>query len=183
MSSKSSNKKIKTPAKAVKHPAHKAAPAKKTSSAAHKPAPGKPVVATHHPAAHHAAAKKEAPLSAQELKELKEYLLNARKETLVRLQEKKTLDMPEAEVGDPIDVATQNLDKELLFEVTDNEHQMLEQIEAALRRIEKGVFGICEACRTPIPTKRIKAMPFARYCIACQNSNEVLRAAPPSEQA
>ncbi len=182
MSSKSSSKKTQTPAKAVKHPAHKAASAKKTSSAAHKPAHGKPVVPSHHPA-HHAAAKKETPLSAQELKELKEYLLNARKETLVRLQEKKTLDMPEAEVGDPIDVATQNLDKELLFEVTDNEHQMLEQIEAALRRIEKGVFGICESCRAPIPTKRIKAMPFARYCITCQNSNEVLRSAPPSDQA
>jgi len=182
MSSKSSSKKAKTPAKAVKHPVRKpAAPAKKVSPSAHKPAHANPAVHVHHPAP--AAAKKEAALSAQELKELKDYLLNARKETLTRLQEKKTLDMPEAEVGDPIDVATQNLDKELLFEVTDNEHQMLEQIEAALRRIEKGVFGICESCRAPIPTKRIKAMPFARYCITCQNSNEVLRAAPPAEQA
>lgn len=176
MPSKSSGQKAKAPAKSAK-PAAKTT-AKKTPAPQRKAAPAKPVHVQ--PAL---PARKESHLSAQEIKEMKEYLLNARKETLVRLQEKKTLDMPEAEVGDPIDVATQNLDKELLFEVTDNEHQILEQIEAALRRIEKGVFGICESCRCHIPTKRIKAMPFARYCISCQNSNETLRAAPPAEQA
>ncbi|MFA5161416.1 MAG: TraR/DksA family transcriptional regulator [Elusimicrobiales bacterium] len=114
----------------------------------------------------------DARLSAQEVKAIKAYLQTTRDEVLRRLQEKKSLDMPEAEVGDPIDQASQSLDKEVLFEVTDKDQLTLEQIESALRRIEKNVYGMCESCRCIIPRKRLKALPFARYCIHCQSSNE-----------
>ena len=80
--------------------------------------------------------------------------------------------MPEAEVGDPIDAASQSLDKEILFELSGNSHNTIGQIEAALRKIEKGIYGRCELCRQPIPKKRIKALPFARYCVNCQHSSE-----------
>jgi DnaK suppressor protein len=82
------------------------------------------------------------------------------------------MDMPEAEVGDPIDDATRSLDKEILFELSGNAHNTIEQIEAALRKMDKGIYGVCEYCRQPIPKKRIKALPFARYCINCQHTNE-----------
>jgi len=114
----------------------------------------------------------ETRLTPQELKIVRKYLETTRDEVLRRLQEKKSLDMPEAEVGDPIDQASQSLDKEVLFEVTDKDHMTLDQIESALRRMEKGVYGICENCRCVIPQKRLKALPFARYCISCQTSNE-----------
>ena len=45
---------------------------------------------------------------------------------------------------------------------------MLEEVEAALRRIEKGSFGFCEANGEKISVARLKAMPYARYCIKCQ---------------
>ena len=111
-------------------------------------------------------------LTKEEIAEIKTSLTLLRDEVVKRIAEKKSLDMPEAEVGDPIDVATQSLDKEILFEVTDNDHIVVDQIEAALRRIELGSYGICEACRCIIPKKRVKAMPFARYCINCQTSTE-----------
>ena len=82
------------------------------------------------------------------------------------------MDMPEAEVGDPIDDASRSIDKEILFELSGNAHNTIEQIEAALRKMDKGIYGICEYCRQPIPKKRIKALPFARYCINCQHSTE-----------
>ena len=111
-------------------------------------------------------------LTAAEIKEIKKQLEELKADAEKRLREKKDLDMPEAEVGDPIDAASQSLDKEILFELSGNSHNTIGQIEAALRKIEKGIYGRCELCRQPIPKKRIKALPFARYCVHCQTSSE-----------
>ncbi len=111
-------------------------------------------------------------LTAAEIKEIKKHLEELKADAEKRLKDKKTMDMPEAEVGDPIDAASQSLDKEILFELSGNSHNTIGQIEAALRKIEKGIYGRCELCRQPIPKKRIKALPFARYCINCQHSSE-----------
>lgn len=114
-------------------------------------------------------------LTAAEIKEIKKHLEELKADAEKRLKEKKNMDMPEAEVGDPIDAASQSLDKEILFELSGNSHNTIGQIEAALRKIEKGIYGRCELCRQPIPKKRIKALPFARYCINCQHSSESSR--------
>ena len=111
-------------------------------------------------------------LTAAEIKEIKKHLEALKAEAEARLKDKKNMDMPEAEVGDPIDVAGQSMDKEILFELSGNSHNTIGQIEAALRKIEKGIYGRCELCRQPIPKKRIKALPFARYCVHCQTSSE-----------
>ena len=111
-------------------------------------------------------------LTAAEIKEIKKHLEELKADAEKRLKDKKNTDMPENEVGDPIDVASQSLDKEILFELSGNSHDTIGQIEAALRKIEKGIYGRCELCRQPIPKKRIKALPFARYCVNCQHSSE-----------
>ncbi len=114
----------------------------------------------------------EEALTAAELKEIKKHLEELKEDATARLKDKKNMDMPEAEVGDPIDDASKSLDKEILFELSGNAHNTIGQIEAALRKIDKGIYGFCEYCRQPIPKKRIKAMPFARYCVNCQHSTE-----------
>lgn len=111
-------------------------------------------------------------LTATEIKEIRKHLLELKEDATRRLQNTKSMDMPEAEVGDPIDDASKSLDKEILFELTSNAHSTIEQIEAALRKMDKGIYGTCEYCRQPIGKKRMKALPFARYCINCQHSNE-----------
>lgn len=111
-------------------------------------------------------------LTAAEIKAIKAHLLELREDAAARLKDKKNMDMPDNEVGDPIDDASKSLDKEILFELSGNAHKTLDQIEAALRKIDKGIYGICEYCRQPIPKKRIKALPFARYCINCQHTTE-----------
>jgi len=99
--------------------------------------------------------------------------LDAMRESLSRnVEDKKALDMLEPEVGDAIDQATQNLDKEILFELSDNERKMLDSIDASLRKMDNGIYGLCEHCKNPIEKKRIKAMPSARYCMTCQNGSE-----------
>ncbi len=74
--------------------------------------------------------------------------------------------------GDSVDQAQLSIEKELLFELSDNERVTLDQIEAALRKIEKGTYGLCESCQKPIAKARLEALPFARYCIVCQNTSE-----------
>ena len=91
------------------------------------------------------------------------------------VDDKKAFDMTEPEVGDSIDQAAQSLDKEILFELSDNERTMLDSIEAALRKIDNGTYGICEHCKKRIEKKRLKAVPPARYCLPCQTGSEKSR--------
>lgn len=114
-------------------------------------------------------------LTPQEIKEIEKHLLEMREEVQNRIKSKKEHEMPETEVGDEADVASQSLDKEVLFELNGNAQALLDQIESALRRISKGIYGTCEYCRCQIPKKRILALPFARYCIRCQSSNEGIK--------
>lgn len=111
----------------------------------------------------------------KDLEEIK-LKLDAMREALSKnVEDKKTLDMLEPEVGDTIDQATQSLDKEILFELSDNERKMLDSIDASLRKMDNGIYGLCEHCKSPIEKKRIKAMPSARYCMTCQSGSEKTR--------
>jgi DnaK suppressor protein len=54
----------------------------------------------------------------------------------------------------------------------------LADIEAALRRLERGSYGLCEQCRTAIPLERLEILPMSRYCMRCQHAVETQRPAP-----
>ncbi len=160
-------KKIK---KTVKKAAVKKAPAKKAAkilSAPHRP----PAVKAARPSAHKNTSASEA-LTKAELAEIASGLGEMKADIARNVEDKKNLDLLEPEVGDSIDQATQSLDKEILFELSDNERKILRDIEAALRKMEKGTYGLCEHCKNTIEKKRIKALPSARYCMACQSGSE-----------
>jgi DnaK suppressor protein len=46
----------------------------------------------------------------------------------------------------------------------------LRLVDEALNRLGAGTFGICQACGEPIAAKRLRALPWARYCLTCQDS-------------
>src|SRR5579872_2028060 len=48
------------------------------------------------------------------------------------------------------------------------EMKLLREVEDALRRIESGAYGICHECEEPISGKRLDAVPWAKYCVTCQ---------------
>ncbi|MCG3203371.1 MAG: RNA polymerase-binding transcription factor DksA [Elusimicrobia bacterium] len=99
--------------------------------------------------------------------------LEEMRDNLLRtVKKKKEEAIPESEVGDEGDVAMRSLARDLIFEQTDNEHRLLDDVEAALRRIEKNVYGICEGNGERITVARLKAIPYARYCINCQSRFE-----------
>jgi DnaK suppressor protein len=48
------------------------------------------------------------------------------------------------------------------------DYRQLRMVEEALDRLEAGDFGICLACDEPIAEKRLRALPWARYCVKCE---------------
>ncbi|RJP32950.1 MAG: hypothetical protein C4547_12945 [Phycisphaerales bacterium] len=63
------------------------------------------------------------------------------------------------------DLGTDNWEQEFDLMLLDNERAMVRDIDDALRRIEEGTYGICEATHRPITIARLIAKPWARYCI------------------
>jgi DnaK suppressor protein len=58
-------------------------------------------------------------------------------------------------------------EREFTLGLLENQEEILEEIAAALGRIEQGTFGHCEGCRKAIPKDRLHALPYARYCVKC----------------
>src|SRR5580658_9824049 len=50
------------------------------------------------------------------------------------------------------------------------DYGQLRMVEEALDRVQSGDFGVCLACEQPIPSKRLQALPWARYCVPCQEA-------------
>jgi RNA polymerase-binding transcription factor DksA len=64
-------------------------------------------------------------------------------------------------------------------DVLDQVRNDLDDIDAALRRLEEGSYGQCEACGRPIGEERLTALPAARYCLGHQPDAGTAVAAPP----
>lgn len=119
----------------------------------------------------HSGAKKTAAVPAGRLSPIRRKLLEMR-DDLAKTVHNQQVTEESQETGDPADQASQSIEKEIMFELTDVERNTLDQIEAALRKLDKGAYGLCESCRKSISKPRLDALPFARYCIGCQSSSE-----------
>lgn len=63
--------------------------------------------------------------------------------------------------------ASRNLVEDLAFATLERERRLLNEIESALKRLEKGIFGMCQGCGKVIPERRLRALPWARFCLPC----------------
>jgi DnaK suppressor protein len=73
---------------------------------------------------------------------------------------------------DIVDRANSAYSREFLFSLTGGERDLLQEIEGALAKMEQGTYGLCESCGTEIGAARLQAVPWARYCIDCQEKLE-----------
>ncbi len=73
---------------------------------------------------------------------------------------------------DMADKAEISYTKEFLLSLSNAEREQLLLIDDALDRIEKCNFGICQMCNVAIAKKRLDAVPWAPYCIDCQQKAE-----------
>lgn len=70
------------------------------------------------------------------------------------------------------DVATDMYDKEFTLGLASNDKEILQRVEAALKRIEDGTFGLCLKTKKPIKMARLKAIPYAEYSLEAQAEME-----------
>jgi DnaK suppressor protein len=73
---------------------------------------------------------------------------------------------------DPADQAVLSYQKELIFSQGTEGHSQLSLVRVALERLREGSFGECLHCGKPIGEKRLDALPWTPYCIACQEKVE-----------
>ena len=75
-------------------------------------------------------------------------------------------------IGDLVDQAGDERDRELSLLLTGREKEKLTAINEALEKLDEGTYGICEECGEKIGAGRIKVMPLAKFCVSCQSKLE-----------
>jgi DnaK suppressor protein len=60
--------------------------------------------------------------------------------------------------------------RELAISKLNREFRLLREVRAALARLEEGTYGICLNCEDPIAPRRLEAIPWAAYCVRCQEA-------------
>jgi DnaK suppressor protein len=101
-----------------------------------------------------------------EINKFKKILQNKRDELerIVRNRDAITIEKS----ADALDEVQHASERELAIRNLDRESNLLRNVRAALRRIDDGTFGVCMHCEEDISPKRIAAVPWAPYCIQCQ---------------
>ncbi len=113
-------------------------------------------------------------MNQKELNTFKDLLL-ARKDAIlksIKNTKEEGKDYTTNEVGDSVDIASNSYEREVLFELTDNERKQLNDIDFALKKIEDKDFGICSDCGGKISSERLEAVPTATLCISCQTKKD-----------
>ncbi|MDK2918311.1 MAG: hypothetical protein PWQ37_1044 [Candidatus Petromonas sp.] len=87
----------------------------------------------------------------------------------------------------PADMGSELYEMEMRLNLEDKERKHLIDIENALKKIEDGTYGFCEACGKPIELDRLEIVPQSELCIKCNNKNipldEKMKTRPIEEDA
>ena len=78
-------------------------------------------------------------------------------------------------VADPFDSAdwAEKSHEEWIFLQKNNfDMALLREVEGALERLRDGTYGTCMECGMPVSRKRLEALPWARYCVTCQERHQ-----------
>ncbi|MCX6354346.1 MAG: TraR/DksA family transcriptional regulator [Candidatus Aureabacteria bacterium] len=116
------------------------------------------------------------------LDELRQQLLALREKALEEMSalEHGTLNQsPRDQAGDLsgygihiADAATDSYDREFNLSLVSHEQDILNDIEDALGKVERKEYGSCELCEEPIGESRLRAVPYARLCLRCKETQE-----------
>lgn len=113
--------------------------------------------------------------NSKQIEELREILLE-RRELIARNIEgsrESINSLKDSECNDEFDYAEVSSDSFKEGIIANQQIQELGEIEDALKRIQKGTYGICEMCDETIAIGRLRAKPFAKFCTPCREIYEV----------
>lgn len=114
-------------------------------------------------------------MKGRDLDQFRDHLLDEQRSLIARanrtLAEDATFDTNE--LPDEIDQASAEYSHSMVFRLRDREKYYLGKISRALKKLETGQFGICEACEEPISPKRLEARPVTTLCVVCKEEQEL----------
>ncbi len=70
---------------------------------------------------------------------------------------------------------TLSVERDRVLALTAQARQRIEDVDAALRRLDRGTYGACRSCRRPIPVVRLEAVPEATQCVSCASGSALRR--------
>jgi DnaK suppressor protein len=70
--------------------------------------------------------------------------------------------------SDSGDLSQQSHEEWLFLNRNNLEKSLLREVEDALMRVKEGTYGVCQECEEPISPKRLQALPWAKFCVRCQ---------------
>ena len=105
------------------------------------------------------------------LEEIKDKLITER-ESILRKLGNKNLSIDKSEMPDPVDLAVNNYSKNVMLSVSENESRQLTLVNEAIERLEDDEYGLCQNCEEEVNPKRLNAVPWAKYCLKCQELKE-----------
>ncbi len=112
-------------------------------------------------------------MNAKDLNRYKALLLAKRRDLIAA---RPTTDAPApasgADKGDVLDHAAAAVEAELQVRLRETDSKLLRAIDEALARIERKEFGVCQACKEPISTVRLDAVPWSRLCRECKEQEK-----------
>ena len=82
----------------------------------------------------------------------------------------------------PADLATELYEREKDLSLKVHHEDELAKVNAALEKIEKGTYGVCEVCKEPIPYDRLVAIPYTSFCIEHAEAKDVPSDRPVEEE-
>ncbi len=112
--------------------------------------------------------------NAKQIEELKEILLERKEIITKNIQgSRDSIDsLKDSECKDEYDYAEVSSDSFKEGIIANQQIKELNEIEDAIKRIEKGTYGVCEMCDESIAIGRLRAKPFAKYCTPCREIHE-----------
>ncbi|MCF6265752.1 MAG: TraR/DksA family transcriptional regulator [Desulfuromusa sp.] len=105
-----------------------------------------------------------------ELAEIKAHLLEMRAEVLAESERAYAASQSLGKDGVPDigDMSSNSYNQEVLMNLSETQRSRVRDIDAALERMDKGVYGLCMRCEEEIPARRMEVRPFSRYCVDCK---------------
>jgi len=126
----------------------------------------------------------KSPLSEKEVQELKEKLLEERKDLQAQFDdlEEFSFGSNQSELSGEMgfdeeyaDAGTATFERERDLSLVNNLRDLMERIDKALGKIDEGTYGLCDRCGRPIEKLRLKALPYANLCIKDKQAEERVR--------
>lgn len=110
-------------------------------------------------------------MNVQDIENLKQSLLKQRAQLVgqVNDNQNQTFNFDRENMQDPVDMAVNDREQTILLSISESERTLLDQIDEALQRIELGGYGTCRNCGQDISEARLNAVPYAKYCLNCQD--------------